>query len=125
MPKVINIESKARQVGSNRTVGVGSGRGKGDWTVQTSRFYNPVTGKAKPFRRKCLKNEVVVDGLTIYHQATINRIEKIRVPVERKDGTIGEREQMIGYHNGKRVMRDGYAYAFVNGGRTPGRWYYV
>lgn len=108
---------------SNRIRAVG--KRNPDWTQQSTRFISPKTGEAKPIRRKCLRNQVLVDGLTVDLGATINKVEKVRVPVQLKNGSMGEREQTIGYYNGKRVYRDGYAYGFVKDGKTPGRWHYA
>lgn len=110
-------------VSCNRTVAVG--KASSDWTSQSSRFYSPTTGALKPIRRKCLKNQLLIDGLTMDESATINKVEKIRVPIQLKNGVMGEKEQMIGYYKGRRVQRDGYAYSHVKGGRTPGRWHYA
>lgn len=95
-----------------------------DWTQQSKRHTNLTTGKAKPIRRKCLRNQVVVNGFDVDSEATINKVEQVRVPVQLKNGSMGEKEQSIGYYNGRRVYRDGYAYGFVKDGHTPGRWYY-
>lgn len=110
------------RVSSNRTRAVG--KRNPDWTQQSMRLFT-VDGRAKPVRRKCLKNQVLVDGLTVDDAAVINKVEQVRVPVTLKNGSLGEREQTIGYYKGKRVVRDGYAYAFVKDGKTPGRWHYA
>lgn len=105
-----------------RTVAVG--KKNSDWSQQSSRFFSPTTGEAKKPRRKSLRNQVVVNGLFMDESATINKVEKIRVSVQLKNGGEGEREQMIGYYKGRRVYRDGYAYGNVRNGKTPGRWYF-
>lgn len=101
------------------------GRRNGDWTQQSSRFFNPVTGEAKQVRRKCIRKQVLVDGLTVDTEAVINRVEKVRVPITLKNGSMGEKEIMVGYYNGRRVVRNGYAYGFVKNGVTPGRWNFI
>lgn len=107
----------------NRTVAVG--KKNADWSKQSTRFISPITGEAKKVRRKCLRKQVLITDLDVMTGVTINLIEKVRVPVQRKDGSMGEVEKMMGYHNGRRVIRDGYAYSHVNNGQTPGRWKYA
>lgn len=111
------------RVSSNRIRAVG--KRNPDWTQQSNRITSPKTGRPKTIRRKCLRNQVLVDGLTCDPDAVINKVEKVRVPVTLKNGSTGEREQTIGYHKGRRVVRDGYAYGFVKDGKTPGRWHYA
>ena len=108
---------------SNRIRAVG--KRSPDWAQQSTRFISPKTGEAKPVRRKCLRNQVLVDGLSYDDAATINKIETVLVPVQLKNGSMGEKQQAIGYYQGRRVVRDGYAYGFVKDGKTPGRWHYA
>ena len=54
-----------------------------------------------------------MDGLSYDDAATINKIETVLVPVQLKNGSMGEKQQAIGYYQGRRVVRDGYAYGFV------------
>ena len=81
--------------------------------------------RAKPVRLKCLRNQVLVDGLSYDDAATINKIEMVLVPVQLKNGSMGEKQQAIGYYQGRRVVRDGYAYGFVKDGKTLERWHYA
>lgn len=111
------------RVSCNRTRAVG--QRNADWTQQSNRFFSPKTGEAKQVRRKCLRMQVLVDGLTVDTEATINRVEKVRVPMPLKNGSMGEREVMVGYYGKRRVVRDGYAYGFVRDGKTPGRWHFA
>lgn len=106
-----------------RTVAVG--KKNADWSKQSTRFISPITGEAKKVRRKCLRNQVLMSDFDVKAGITINLVEKIRVPIERKDGTMGEAEKMVGYVDGRRVIRDGYAYSHVTNGVTPGRWRYA
>lgn len=103
---------------SHRIVAVG--KKNPDWSRQS------LTAKSlQSDRRKCLRKQLFVDGFTVDDKAVINKVEKVRVPVQLKNGSMGEREQTIGYYKGRRVVRDGYAYGFVQDGKTPGRWHYA
>ena len=100
------------------------GRRNADWSQQSTRFISPKTGEAKQVRRKCMRRQLFVDGFTVDDNATINMVEMVRVPVVLKNGSIGEREQMIGRYKGRRVVRTGSAPSFTDGNRTPNRWQY-
>lgn len=106
---------------SHRVIPVG--HKKPDWTRQSLSLFDS-KGEPKKPRRKCLRNQVLVNGLMV-ETVTVNKVEKIRVPVVLKNGQMGERERSIGLVNGRRVYRDGYSYANVKGGKTPGRWLYA
>lgn len=107
---------------SNRIIPVG--HRKPDWTKQSNRLFDAKGNPKKP-RRKCLRNQLLLNGFDVQEGITVKKVEKIRVPIQLKNGQMGEREMYIGEVDGRRVNRTGYAHSHTNNGKTPGRWEYA
>lgn len=108
---------------------VACGQPKPDWTKQSSRMFQVNKGdgtQIKKSRAKCFRGQVCFgpDGMPSLGQ-TVKMARPVRIPITLKNGQPGEKEVFEGTWNNRTVRRDGYAYALVKNGKTPGRWYLV
>lgn len=96
------------RVSCNKIAAVGK-PSRADWSTQSQRFHAKKRGAT--LNNQLLLSHELPEGHEMVQVKSIH--------TNHNDGKV------YGITNGRKVVRDGYAYSLTAHGRTPGRWLYV